>query len=202
MGLPRSADVSLDARCVGPAEWQRMHKLRKAITATLGKQAENVSKLASTDGALDWYVRGDNRDDARRVITQLTPTAEGTAYIINRLRNEIEYLDRAQELGFELLPDERSARAFWQKGLDGTIAYAKKQAAGVLDKEANLLTRAATSKEEQLEAAQENQQTIVADYLGDESLAAKNEAQREVNRAEASLTLLVAARDWSRGRFR
>jgi hypothetical protein len=197
MGLPRRADVSLDARCVGLAEWQRMYKLRQGITATLGKQSENIGKLANTEGALDWYVRGDNRDDARRVIPQLTPTAEGTAFIINRLRSEISLLDRAQELGFELLPDERSAREFWQKGLDGMIAYANQQAAGILDKEANLLTRAATSKEEELEVAQENQQTLVADYLGDESLAAKNEAQREVNRAEASLTMLTAARDWS-----
>ena len=195
--LPRRADVSLEARCVGQAEWQRMYQLRRAITATLGKQAENVGKLANTEGALDWYVRGDNRDDARRVIPQLSPTAEGTAYIISRLRSEISSLDYAQQSGFNLLPEEIAARAFWQKGLDGMIAYANKQTAEILDKETNLLTRAATSNEEQFEAAQENQQTLLADFLGDESLAVKNEAQREVNRAEASLTMLASARDWS-----
>jgi hypothetical protein len=197
IGLPRRADVSLEARCVGPAEWQRMYKLRQVITATLGKQSENIGKLANTEGALDWYVLGDNREDARRVMPQLTPTAEGTAFIINRLRSEISLLDSVQESGFDLLPDERAARGFWQKGLDGTVAYASKQAAEILDTEADLLTRAATSNEEQTEAVQNNQQTLVADYLGDESLAVKNEAQRDVNRAEGSLTMLVAARDWS-----
>ena len=160
-------------------------------------QAEKAGKLANTEGALDWFVRGDNRADARRVITQLTPTAEGTAYIVNRLRTEIALLDRAQESGFEPLPDERSARAFWQTEYDETIAYATQQTAKILDEEAKLLTRAATSKEEQLESMQENQQTLLAGYLGDESLAVKNEAQREVNRAEDSLSMLVAARDWS-----
>lgn len=195
--LPRTVDVSLDARCVGPAGWQRMYELRKAITATLGKQSENLRRLANTGGALDWYVIGDNQGDARRVIKQLTPTVEGTAYIIDRLQNEVTLLDSVQESGFELLPQERSALAFWQKGLIGTIAYASKKAAAILEKESGLLTRAATSTEEQLEAAQESQQALVADYLGDESLGVKNEAQREVNRAEASLTMLVAARDWA-----
>lgn len=198
MGLPRRADVSLDARCVGSAGWQRMYQLRRAITATLGQQLENVGKLASAEGALNWYVLGDNRDDARRLIKQLTPTAEGTAFIINRLQNEISLLDRAQESGFELLPEERSARVFWQKGRDDTIAYASKQAAAILEKESGLPSRVATSKEEQFEALPKDHQTVIANYLGDESLAVKNEAQREVNRARASLVMLVAARDWSR----
>lgn len=197
MGLPRHADVSLDARCVGAAQWQRLYQLRRAITQALGKQAEDSGKLAATEGALDWYVTGDNQGDARRVIPQLTPTVEGTTYIINRLRSEISALDQAQASGFELLPEEHAARAFWQKGLDGMIGYARKQAAETLEKEAGLLTRAATAKEEQFEQAQEEQQTRVADLLGDESLATQNEAQREVNRAAASLKMLVAARDWS-----
>ncbi len=195
-GLPRRADVSLEARCVGAAGWERMYQLRRTITATLGKQSENADKLANTGGALDWYVLGDNRDDAQRVIPRLTPTPEGTSYVINRLRNEIGMLNQAQESGFELLPEERTARATWQTGLDDMIAYARKQGAGILDKEAGMLTRAATTKEEQLEQAQEDQQSLVASYLGDESLAVRNEALREVNRAKASLALLVTARDW------
>jgi hypothetical protein len=197
ISLPRTADVSLDARCAGPAGWQRMYELRKAITATLGKQSENIGILDNTGGALDWYVIGDNQDDARRVIKRLTPTAEGTAFIIDRLQKEVNLLDSAQESGFELLPDELSARKFWQKGLSGMIAYANKQVREILEKESGLLTRAATSNEEQFEAAQEIQQSLAANYLGDESLAVKNEAQREVNRAEASLNMLVAAREWS-----
>jgi hypothetical protein len=197
MGLPRRADVSLDARCVGPAGWQRMYKLRQAIARTAGKQSENGGKLAHTEGALDWYVLGDNRDDARRVIAQLVATAAGAAFIINRLQNEISLLDRAQESGFELLPEERSARAVWQKDLDGTIAYASERTVEILEKESGLVKRAATSKEQQLEAARDSQQTLVANYLGDESLVVKNEAQREVNRAEGSLIMLASARGWS-----
>ena len=40
--LPRTVDVSLDARCVGPAGWQRMYQLRQAITQSLGQTAENA----------------------------------------------------------------------------------------------------------------------------------------------------------------
>jgi len=196
MRLPRSADVSLDARCVGPAGWQRMYQLRRAITATLGKEAETIGRLAGTGGALDWYVRGDNREDARRVIKQLRPTAEGTAFIIQRLQSEISSLDHAQDSGFDLLPDERAARALWQKGLDSMIAYARQQGAGMLEKEADQLTRAATTREAQLEQMQEDQQTLVAAYLGDESLVVENEARREVSRAEASLKMLGAAQAW------
>lgn len=196
-GLPRRVDVSLDARCVGTAQWQRMYQLRRTITATLGQQAEKAGELIGPESALDWYVRGDNLDAARRVIGQLTATAGGAAAIVNRLHSEIGSLDHAQELGFELLPDERSARTSWQKELDGAISYARKRTAEILEKESDLLTRTVTSKEEQLEVIQETRQAIVTGILGDESLAVKNEAQREVNRAQASLAMLVAAQDWS-----
>jgi len=197
LGLPRRADVSLDARCVGPQEWQRMYSLRRAITATLGKQSENLGKLANREGALDWYVLGNNRDDARRVIKQLTPTPEGTAFVINRLRGEISLLDHAQASGFELLPDERSAQEIWQEDLDKLQAYAREQVAGILEKENALLTRPATAQEEQLAQFRETQRTLVGTYLGDESLLPDNEGQRELTRGRASLEMLVTALDWS-----
>jgi hypothetical protein len=196
-GLPRRADVSLDARCVGPDGWQRMYQLRRAITATLGKQSEQAGKLAKTEGALDWYVLGGNRDDARRVIKKLTPTAKGTAFIISRLRNEIDLLDQAQESGFELLPEEVAARAFWQKGLDGTIRYARSKVIEVLEAESGRLTREALDEELKAEESQRAQQSIAADFFGDASLAPEMEWLREVNQAKGSLTMLQAGREWA-----
>jgi hypothetical protein len=195
--LPRRADVSLDARCVGPELWQRYYRLRQAITQALGKKAEQAGKLAGTNGALDRYVTGDNRDDARRVIPKLTPTPKGTAFIINRLRSEIALLEQAQATGFALLPDERAALAFWQKGLDGMINYAQAKTAEVLKAEAGLQTRAATDKELAIEQAQGDAKTMASAVFGDDSLTPVNEAQREVNRAQASLDLLKAAEEWA-----
>jgi len=194
--LPRRADVSLDARCVGTTGWRRMYQLRQAIAATLGKQAENIGKLAGREGALDWYVLGDNRDDARRIIKQLTPTARDTAYVINRLRSEVSMLDHAQQAGFELLTEEQSARAFWQTGLGGMNNYATKMGMKALALEEDILTRDATAKELALEDAQEGTQSMVAQFFSDQSLAGQNEAQREVNRAKVSLRVLGDAEDW------
>ncbi|MEZ5558128.1 MAG: hypothetical protein R3E86_06205 [Pseudomonadales bacterium] len=196
MRVPRRADVSLDARCVGPELWRRTYQLRRAITATLGKQSENVGRLGGSQGALDWYVLGDNRDEARRVITKLTPTADGTGWIIGRLQSELGTLDYELQSGFELLPEEREAQAFWQRGLDGTIGHARRQGQKLLAQEEKILSRDATAKELELEDAQESTRSLVAQFYGDEALAEKNEAQRDINRAKVSLRVLEDAQDW------
>ena len=199
-GLPRRVDVSLDGRCVGPELWQRFYRQRQVTTRALGQQAEKSGSEAGGEtnlrNAMDWYVRGDSRDDARRVMRQLTTTPQGTGWAINRLRSEIGSLDTALKSGFQLLPDEQSGRAFWQTGLDGLVAHARRQAADVLAREERILSRDATDKELQLEGAQESQREMVSDFFGDKSLAVQNEAQRDVNRAGASLRLLGQARDW------
>ena len=196
-GLPRRADVSLDARCVGTAGWQRMYQLRQGITQSLGQTAENTERLASPEGALDWYVTGDNQADARRVIPKLTPTTEGTTWIISRLRSEIATLDRAAAAGFDLLPEERAARDFWQRGVDGTVRYAKGKVDQVLQAEAGLLTREAIDEELKSEQSQMDRQNIAADFFGDPSLAPDKEVLRETNRAQGSLKMLKTARDWA-----
>jgi len=130
------------------------------------------------------------------VIKKLTPTAEGTAWIIGRLQSEIGSLDYALESGFELSSEERAARAFWQTGLDGTIGYARRQGQKMLAQEAKILSRDATAKELELEDAQESTRSLVAQFYGDESLAQQNEAQRDVNRAKVSLRVIKEAQDW------
>jgi hypothetical protein len=196
MQLPRRVDVSLDARCVGPSLWQQYYLLRQTITQALGHTAEQAGRLAGSQGALDLFVTGDNRDDARPVIRQLTPTPEGTAWVISRLRSEIAKLERAVSDGFDLLPAEAAARTFWQRGLDGTVPYAQAKMAEALKAEAGLQTRAATANELELEQAQRDSKTMATAVFGDQSLTPVNEAQREVNRANASLILLQAALDW------
>jgi len=197
MGLPRRADVSLDARCVGPAGWQRMYQLRRAITQSLGQAAEKAGRLTKTQGALDWYVTGDNQADARRVIPQLTPETRGTAWVISRLRSEIALLDQATAAGFELLPEEQAARKFWQRGLDGTIRYARSKVAEGLQAEEGLLTREALDEELKVEQDHRDRLGMAAAFFGDESLAPDMEVQREANRAEASLKMLKTAQDWA-----
>ena len=194
--VPRTVDVSLEGRCVGLPLWQRFYDLRREVTRALGQQAETAGQLANANGALDWYVDGGNRDDAQRVMPKLTPTARGTASIIFSLRDATKSLDRAVELNFELLPDERSARTFWQTRLDETIAHARKQGTAVLAQEPGVLTREATAQEQQIEQVMADQQALVASLLDDESLAATNEARRDVRRGSESLDLLKSARDW------
>jgi hypothetical protein len=195
-GLPRSVDVSLDARCVGPALWLRYYKLRRSITQPLGQAAEKAGRLESSQGALDWYVTGDNQGGARRVTPLLTPTTEGTTWVIARLRSEVQGLDHAVTAGFQLLPEERAALTFWQHGLEGTIRYAQSKVTEVLQAETRLLTRAATDEELQIEQTQQGLHSMAAGFFGDESLAPDMEAQHESNRANASLTMLNSARDW------
>ena len=113
------------------------------------------------------------------------------------MRNEIALLDQATAAGFELLPEERAARAFWQRGVDGTIRYAKGKVAQVLQAEAGLLTREAIDEELKSEQSERDRQSIAADFFGDASLAPDMEALRETNRAQASLNMLKTARDWA-----
>jgi hypothetical protein len=196
-GLPRRADVSLDARCVGPTLWQRYYVLRSTITQSLGQAAEKSGQLTDNRGALDWYVTGDNQTDASRIIAKLTATPKGATWIIGRLRSEIETLNYAITAGFELLPDERSALAFWQRELDDTIGYAKTQVTAVLQAENDLITRKAQDEELQTEEFQAGIRNMAAGLFGETSLAPETEALRKISRASGSLNLLETAREWA-----
>jgi hypothetical protein len=199
MGVPRKADVSLWGRCVGLRLWQQFYDQRREVTRALGQQAEQSGpgdQVRNAMDALNYYVEGHNRQDASRVIGVLTPSASGSGRAIGRLKSEIDALDFTAAQGFELLSDEQSARQFWQQGLDDLAANAQQQAANLLDLEEGLVTGEATSEELQIEAAQTDAQDVLAQFLGDESLAPGDEAMRDISRARGSLRMLERAREW------
>jgi len=196
-GFPRTADISIEPRCMGQQNWRRYLKEKQLTYRELGRRAENAGKKKNRNWeGLSYYIEGDNRKDVERMLNNLPDDPIRHADAGNAIRDNLSAYQWAVDHGFTLIADERTGQNFYQARLDRLIAHSRSRGNALLRAESDIISGDVTEDEEMLETVEESAAAMLGAMAGDESIMSVNEARRDVTRARRSLTQLNEARQW------